>query len=66
MIADQIIGTLNLPNNDLKVKLEIEVEFGQDELRGINSDYDFWQLILDSEPHRTTVISAELVKHDGT
>ncbi len=65
MIVDDIMGILNLPNSDLKVKLEIEVQFDQDGLGAVNSDYDFWQLILDMEPVKTKIISAELIKREA-
>lgn len=64
MIPDDIMKTLNLPNADVRVKLEFEIEFDQDELKAIDSDYDFWQLVLDTNPMTVRVISAELVQRE--
>ncbi|MCH7559798.1 MAG: hypothetical protein IIC67_00255 [Thaumarchaeota archaeon] len=64
MITDDIISAMNLPTNNIKVKLEIEIEFDQDAIRAIDSNYDFWQLVLDMEPFKAEVISVELLKHE--
>ncbi len=64
MITDDIISAMNLPTNNIKVKLEIEIEFDQDAIRAIDSNYDFWQLVLDMEPFKAEVIAVELLKHE--
>ena len=64
MITEDIMKVLNLPSNNLKVILEIEIELTQDEVKGIDNDYDFWLLVLDNEPFKTEVVSVKLVK-DG-
>lgn len=61
MITEDIMKVLNLPNNNIKVVLEVEIELDQEEVRGIDNDYDFWLLVLETNPMSVKIISSELV-----
>jgi hypothetical protein len=64
VIADEIKEALGLPRTDVSVIVEFQVVIPMDELDELDSDYEFWQYVLDQNPHKTRVISASQVKHE--